>query len=120
EPFSVIIFVGDIVLALNDLVVIGKFGMFFENLLVFVESFFVVALSLQTAASQILSLGSVIGQRPDAGDTTSSFEREAVIFFVKGGLSDVELILGACTGPFTFADGLVRPAFARAINKRRR
>ena len=67
--------------------------MFLQERLVFLESFFIVALSLQTTASEILPLGSIIGERPNPDHATSGLERQAVILLVESGLGDIKLIL---------------------------
>src|SRR6185437_7585816 len=120
EPLAGQKTVGDFKLAVQHLLIILNLRVFFEQLLVLLESPLILMPGLVAAAQKILRLGGVIGLRPDLLRATRGLERDGVVLVVEGRLGDLQLVLGAGANPFAATDRFVHPAFTRTINQRRR
>ncbi|OQB88620.1 MAG: hypothetical protein BWX84_02887 [Verrucomicrobia bacterium ADurb.Bin118] len=119
EPLPTQIAQGDGILALEGFVVVGRLGIFFQQLLILFEGLFVLFAGFVAPSDQVLGRRCVIRHGPLAHDAASGFGGHAVVSLIEGGLRHLQLILGAVPSPFTFAaHWLIRPAFPRPKDER--
>ena len=79
EPFPGQVEVGDLELALEDILGVREFGVLLHQCLVGSKRLLGLSLGLVTATEQVLGLGRIIRQRPDLDRAAGSLDGEAKI-----------------------------------------